>query len=156
MSLEPLSWTLRALCDFANSRRLYDGSMSLLYSSDVIGLLFLTVPQLQSASDSYSADFRLYARQSLDYLLTTKMWHTSDPRDSVFVLQSFHPAFKGMRANYSATVEYSPRQCYDYSSRRGLGHTRAGLEHRSHHTCHLGCSTFRLMSFILAVCTALT
>jgi hypothetical protein len=79
--------------------------MSLLYSSDVIGLLFLTVPQLQSASDSYSADFRIYARQSLDYLLTTKMWHTSDPRDSVFVLQSFHPAFKGMRANYSATVE---------------------------------------------------
>jgi hypothetical protein len=104
-SLEPLSMTLRALCDFANSRRLYDGSMSLLYSSDVIGLLFLNVPRLQSASVSYPADFRLYARKQLDFFLTTKMWHTSDPRDSVFVLQSFHPAFKGMRADYSATVE---------------------------------------------------
>jgi hypothetical protein len=43
--------------------------------------------------------------KALDLARMTKLWHTSDPRDSVFVLRGLHPSFAKMEANYSATVE---------------------------------------------------
>ena len=44
----------------------------------------------------------------LDVFLAEKVWHTSDPRDNVFVLRRIHPAFTGLdraRAGYHTTVE---------------------------------------------------
>jgi hypothetical protein len=41
----------------------------------------------------------------LHMMLMTKMWHTTDPRDHLFVLREFHRMFEHLSTGYSDTVE---------------------------------------------------
>jgi hypothetical protein len=58
--------------------------------------------------ESLPPNDRVVLERVLDMLLDEKLWHTSDPRDNVFILRDMHPAFNGLAllgAGYHNTVE---------------------------------------------------
>jgi len=102
-----LANVLHVLADFASARGIHRQSMASI--SDAIGVPLKTVSTMHEARmGSHWLNHPKLISQAdefLEQMLNAKMWHTTDARDSFYVLRGFHPAFAGFRANYKASVE---------------------------------------------------
>jgi hypothetical protein len=104
--VDTLNDVIHGLCAFAVTQDLY--VVSRLHNAKSTGEMLSTVLSLREVRLFVRVtppQTLLTSRNLLDYTLMSKTWHTSDPRDCVFVLRSFHPALRGVIPNYSATVE---------------------------------------------------
>jgi hypothetical protein len=108
---ELLGWelfyfTLQKIDDFAKERNLSIGALT-------ADLWLILQPFVQVAMSRRRLDDPLpmtdsylkIAEEIFHSVLDNKMWHTTDPRDYVFVLRGFHTMFEELRTGYGNTVE---------------------------------------------------
>ena len=102
-----LANVLHVLANFASVRDIH--SQSMVGISDAIGVPFKTLSTMYEArmGSHWLSHPKLLTKADklLDQVLNVKMWHTTDARDSFYVLRGFHPAFAGFSANYKSSVE---------------------------------------------------
>ncbi|GAB7323870.1 hypothetical protein MBLNU13_g07305t1 [Cladosporium sp. NU13] len=106
-NMRVLGNVLNAVADLARARKIHGKSMTDI--SDAIGVPLRTVSLLREARMGTHwlshPELLQLADEMLEEALVAKQWHTTDARDSFYVLSAFHPAFTGFMANYEESVE---------------------------------------------------
>lgn len=124
--VQMLANVLQVLANFAKARNVHSQSMAGI--SDAIGVPLKTVSAMHEARMGSHwlshPELLSNADKFLDQVLNTKMWHTTDARDSFYVLRGFHPAFAGFSANYNSSVEilFTSAACRLLDSTRTWSH----------------------------------
>ena len=102
----PFRAAIMVVQEFARARGLVSRAFENTHAA--IGTTLIAV-DATSLKRQFSFDVSPYNHSRhhklLDLAQSRKLWHTSDPRDNVFVLCRSHPALAGLKVNYDDTVE---------------------------------------------------